>query len=639
MIKLYNMDVLCALKQIPDESVDMQITSPPYWGLRDYGEGTESIWDGEKDCGHEWGEGIIGVGSRSKDNHNAPTKQTEATMDRDKRPLTNFCSKCNAWKGQLGLEPDFNLFIKHLVQVFREVKRVLKSEGTCWINLGSTYCSQTIFSEYHKLRKDLNMRDVLYVKYELAKKLFCLRNGFREKISEGAMCKLLPKEMEKEPETQTDSIGIQKKILLQKQRKDFEEIIGEPEEIKERNNKKTWREMCLLWGDKEGIFNIRSYKRRREEGVSEGNGAENDLFESQERRFPEGQVQDFMLELQCFSGDLGLLSSLKFKKSDIPKKIQEFFEPEYIIKPKNDLLIPERFVIAMQEDGWILRNKIIWHKPNHMPTSVKDRFANSWEYLFLFSKSKKYYFDLDAVRGAHKYPNGPVTPESIGKKVDMKAYRKKIRMRGMEEGYSNPLKWCNPKGKNPDDVIQQKSESGIYSIGGKHSGYFNSDGTPRFNPLGSNPADFWDITTRGYPEAHFAVFPEKLVERPIKTTPQWICKKCGKSRERVVESEKINVTVSETTKFRDEGSSRNWGGERFDAVRKYKGWTTCSCNAGFRPAVILDIFAGSGTTLAVARRLGRDAIGIEIKKEYCDLIHRRLYGGNHSLIKELQIIT
>lgn len=86
MIKLYNMDVMKALKQMPPESVDMQITSPPYLGLRDYGKGTESIWDGDKNCEHKWGEGIIGAGSRSKDNHNTPTKQTEATMDRDKRP-------------------------------------------------------------------------------------------------------------------------------------------------------------------------------------------------------------------------------------------------------------------------------------------------------------------------------------------------------------------------------------------------------------------------------------------------------------------------------------------------------------------------------------------------------------------------
>ena len=62
-------------------------------------------------------------------------------------------------------------------------------------------------------------------------------------------------------------------------------------------------------------------------------------------------------------------------------------------------------MLGMIERGWMLRNKIIWHKPNHMPSSVKDRFANSWEYVFLFVKSRKYFFDLNAVREPHKRPH------------------------------------------------------------------------------------------------------------------------------------------------------------------------------------------------------------------------------------------
>ena len=81
-------------------------------------------------------------------------------------------------------------------------------------------------------------------------------------------------------------------------------------------------------------------------------------------------------------------------------------------------------------------------------------------------------------------------------------------------------------------------------------------------------------------------------------------------------------------------------GHRQGATAEYetKGWTNCNCKAGFHPAIIMDIFAGSGTTLKVARRLKRDSIGIEIKKEYCDLIHKRLYNGNHPLINDFEII-
>ncbi|GAG80328.1 unnamed protein product, partial [marine sediment metagenome] len=100
--KIYQGNAIDTLKTFPKESIDCVVTSPPYWTLRDYQIEEEVIWDGKEGnkCWnggeHEWGEGIIGAGSRSKDNHNAPTKQTEATMNRNKRPLTNFCSKCGA---------------------------------------------------------------------------------------------------------------------------------------------------------------------------------------------------------------------------------------------------------------------------------------------------------------------------------------------------------------------------------------------------------------------------------------------------------------------------------------------------------------------------------------------------------------
>ena len=114
------MDVMKALKQMPDESVDMQITSPPYWGLRDYGEGTENIWDGDENCEHEWNE-IIKKATHGK---GFGDEKSIVTLQDDTK--SNFCSKCGAWKGQLGLEPDFNLYIKHLADVFDEVKRDLK---------------------------------------------------------------------------------------------------------------------------------------------------------------------------------------------------------------------------------------------------------------------------------------------------------------------------------------------------------------------------------------------------------------------------------------------------------------------------------------------------------------------------------
>ena len=136
---VYQGDALSILKQWPDNCIDCVVTSPPYWGLRSYG--TEPVvWGGEKDCKHEWRENINAPkGGKGSLSANVSANRNDEANLRDKPTVTNFCLKCQAWKGELGLEPDFNLYIQHLVQIFREIKRVLKPTGTCWVNLGDSY--------------------------------------------------------------------------------------------------------------------------------------------------------------------------------------------------------------------------------------------------------------------------------------------------------------------------------------------------------------------------------------------------------------------------------------------------------------------------------------------------------------------
>lgn len=294
-------DCLETMKQIPAEAVDMVMTSPPYWGLRDYGTGPD----------------------------------------------------------QLGLEPTPELYIEHLTEIFNEAKRVLKKEGTLWLNIGDTYSAN------------------------------------------------------------------------------------------------------------------RSY-----------------------------QVVDNKWK------DVG-----NYMPMSVPSGLQ----------PKCLLMIPERLAWALIQDGWILRNKIIWYKPNAMPSSARDRFSNRWEYLFFFSKSRRYFFDLNAVKIAHK--------ESATRwgGNTMKVPKGQKNMQGLAKGLgSEERAWRNPAGKNP--------------------------------------GDFFEINTQPFPDAHFAVFPEKLCEKPIKAG----CPKDG---------------------------------------------------------IVLDPFAGAGTALFVAQQLKRRFIGIDIKKEYCELAEKRLAQG------------
>jgi len=131
------MDCREGLKQLDDKSIDCVVTSPPYWSLRDYGDKTCTIWDGKADCEHEWGEEITikMTGGTKSDKVKIKGKDNFQIFKNN----SNFCTKCGAWIGQLGLEPTFDLYITHLCDIFDEMKRVLKKTGTLWVNIGDTY--------------------------------------------------------------------------------------------------------------------------------------------------------------------------------------------------------------------------------------------------------------------------------------------------------------------------------------------------------------------------------------------------------------------------------------------------------------------------------------------------------------------
>lgn len=128
------------LKSMPDECVDVCVTSPPYWALRDYGS-DPVIWGGRADCEHEWVEHRVPARGGESPNANVGANRDGEGNNRGHPTVTQYCSKCGAWKGQLGLEPSPLEYIDHLMMIFDEVKRVLKPTGACWVNLGDTYAT------------------------------------------------------------------------------------------------------------------------------------------------------------------------------------------------------------------------------------------------------------------------------------------------------------------------------------------------------------------------------------------------------------------------------------------------------------------------------------------------------------------
>src|SRR5208282_4007582 len=148
-ITIYAGDVREILPALPAESVHCAVTSPPYWGLRNYGI-SPSVWDGDPACEHRFEFGA----PTSETNYVDKRRWQHTRNGRDEEQPTEkrvgwkretiehgqFC-RCGAWQGCFGLEPSPELYVEHGVQVFREVRRVLRSDGTLWLNMGDSYCS------------------------------------------------------------------------------------------------------------------------------------------------------------------------------------------------------------------------------------------------------------------------------------------------------------------------------------------------------------------------------------------------------------------------------------------------------------------------------------------------------------------
>lgn len=161
----------------------------------------------------------------------------------------------------------------------------------------------------------------------------------------------------------------------------------------------------------------------------------------------------------------------------------------------------------------------------------------------------------------------------------------------------------------------------------EYRGYSNLE-EEILNRVGRNRRCVWTISTQPFPEAHFAVYPEKLVEIPIKAgCPEFICKKCGRARVKILGSNlKNNIHKPRVNEKYSAGSEfmSNRTRLRCETEIINKGYTDCGCDAGFESGIVLDPFIGSGTTAKEALKQRKRFIGIDIKQEYIDMARRRI---------------
>jgi site-specific DNA-methyltransferase (adenine-specific) len=242
--------------------------------------------------------------------------------------------------------------------------------------------------------------------------------------------------------------------------------------------------------------------------------------------------------------------------------------PRYGAPPKSLLAAPERLLLALMDDGWIVRGKVIWNKPNGMPNSVADRPNLNYEVVYFLVRSLHYFADLDAIREPHK---SRAASRTTAGSTSIPAYAGPLAS-GSQDG----LRRARPQ-----------DQPG--------------------HPLGKNPGSVWTIPTRGFRGPHFATFPPALIRRPILfSCPEAICCRCGAPWKRRVQVSRMPV-----------GSN----------VRTVGDLVPCKCGAPTLPGVVLDPFMGTGTVGVVANELGRDWLGVELSAEYRTLAIERIEGS------------
>ena len=238
---------------------------------------------------------------------------------------------------------------------------------------------------------------------------------------------------------------------------------------------------------------------------------------------------------------------------------------------KSLLLGPQRLALGLADDGWLVRNAVVWAKPNPMPSSVTDRLSTTYETILLLVRSPRYYFDLDAIR---------VTPTDTRTRAQRKA----------TTGY--PPVSAVPVGGGVDrnlglDAMKRRGVSA--------------------HPLGKSPGDVWTIPTAGYKGGHFATYPLALAERAVLAgCPERICITCGSAwrpAEKAVGGRVLRVGALQPA---------------------------CTCSRWqWRPGIVLDPFMGSGTTALAAQKHRRDWIGIELNPDYAEQARTRIAQRNN----------
>ncbi|KKL70297.1 hypothetical protein LCGC14_2106340, partial [marine sediment metagenome] len=402
---------------LADKTVQCVVTSPPYWGLRDY-KLEPMVWGGREDCGHEWG-------TLGPEHHPGQVKQTLSGAGPSHEGQTagsgHFCP-CGAWLGVLGLEPTPDLYVQHIVEIFQEVKRVLRDDGTVFLNMGDSYFSSNQrgrpYDISDKEPEDSQGSDCPLI--HLCDACLAASSSHIPRSDSPLVAGLGGGSLCPSPAHMGFEIGHlpngdsspqkgqrQSSFAKQDQQQVFDHAIEQPS------------------GEKPSTIVESSGQLQAECWHCDNCGVCLSVFRSSER-------DDRLCAHRSdrMSGNKRPLHpSNDYSGTELSALAYPYSSTAYL-KTKDLCMMPARVAMALQADGWWLRSDIIWSKPNPMPESVTDRPTKSHEYLFLLTKSEKYYYDAAAIRTEAKWPDGPNSPQSIASPYGQGFTRRADKQRG-----------------------------------------------------------------------------------------------------------------------------------------------------------------------------------------------------------------
>ena len=734
-INIRNGNVIDELKKVPDESVDCVISSPPYYSLRDYSAvatysassvdevmetanidlqshrdrvpdhqkdryyltdplfddkkkrwhvslkyDVSEIWGGDPECKHGWGE-VIPRQHEGGGNNGVPAEWQRPSRESHVGGNSGmFCNKCNAWKGQIGLEPTYELYTQHLMLVMKELKRILKRTGTLFWNMGYSYSgsgsdisSKSLMMIPERfaiamidagwiLRNTLcwlkrnampsSVKDRFSNKWEYvffftkSQRYYFDLDSIRKPLEESSMKRIsqenIPNQFQEGKSVdfaETDPVNDIPNILNNMHKKYNRANTG-------ANNKEPYKK------NNPHLMRLNANKQFFNEKGQGGNVDYNGIDSENGNHYNENGANPGDVIYNSKYGESNKNTSQYSQRiSEIEKaRRQSYIDAEKLYP--DDIQKQKEYIKNIHDhlgnpDGPNPGDVVTSGKK---PYAIAERGKDYVEYRklppikelsnFLNEYRTKLGYTIDQIEDKmnSQAPHHWFNAESYPSSDDWKNIKDILMLpdtydKAMTEVFLKPSEKQNdPNGANPGDVNQDETLYDLFTdpnIQDAFIDYLESERPELLMPT------ILDIPTMSHSFAHFAVFPETLVNPLIKAgCSSEVCVKCGKPKERIVETNnpsKEFIDKSEEYYQSSGQSSKSLHRNKKDGMNgvyytgKTIGWMpTCKCNAGFEPGTVLDPFAGSGTVGVVAKEQGKNAILIEVSPEYVEIIKNRL---------------